>query len=38
MVFVHIFNYYKNKTAINGGYYLKSLEDEINNGVSDVVN
>ena len=24
MVFFQIFNYYKNKTAINGGYYLKS--------------
>jgi len=24
MVFVQIFNYYKNKSAINGGYYLKT--------------
>jgi hypothetical protein len=24
MVFVQVFNYYKNKTAINGGYYLKT--------------
>jgi hypothetical protein len=30
MVFVQIFNYYKNKSAINGGYYLKTGIPSVN--------